>query len=112
MPSSALSEMMDRINTRLRAIMMSRGYGDHLQENLRVVGKAFGALRQSQSRIEATTYEQAWHHPFPESLVAPTGFALEGLRYAKRVYEKAATRRASDAGQELHNAERPAAPQR
>jgi hypothetical protein len=32
LPSSALSEMMDRINTRLRAIMKSRGYGDHSQE--------------------------------------------------------------------------------
>jgi Transcription elongation factor, N-terminal len=69
-------------------------------------------LRQFQSRIEATTYEQAWHYPFPESLVAPTGFALEGLRYAKRVYEKTASRRARDARQELHNAEWAAAPQR
>ena len=50
------------------------------------------------------------HHP--ESFVAPTGFALEGLRYAKRVYEKTASGRARDARQELHNAERPAAPQR
>ena len=29
-------------------------------------------------------------YPFPERLVASTGFALEGLRYAKRVYEKTA----------------------
>src|ERR1700721_4511325 len=80
--------------------------------NLRVAGKLFGALRQFQSRIEATTYEQAWRYQFPERLVAPSGFALEGLRYAKRVYEKTARRRARDARQELHNAERPAAPQR
>src|SRR5215471_5879526 len=80
--------------------------------NLRVVGKVFGTLRQFQGRIEATTYEQAWHYPFSESLVAPTGFALEGLRYAKRVYEKTARRRGRDARQELHNAEWAAAPQR
>jgi hypothetical protein len=67
---------------------------------LRVVSKRFwGALRQFhlwivleqfQGRIEATTYEQASHYPFPKSFVAPAGFALEWLRYAKRVYEKTA----------------------
>src|SRR4051812_5343277 len=47
----------------------------------------FGASRQLQSRIEATTREQAFHCPFLGRLLASTGFALEGLRYAKRVYE-------------------------
>ena len=36
-------------------------------------------------------YEQASHYPLPKSFVAPAGFALERLRYAKRVYEKAAS---------------------
>ena len=48
----------------------------------------------------------------PRSLGAPTGFALEGLRDAERVYEKTTRGRARDARQELHNAERGAAPQR
>src|SRR5579863_5339869 len=39
-------------------------------------------------------------------IAAPTGFALERLRDAKRVYEKTKTGRARDAGQELHHAER------
>ena len=43
---------------------------------------------------------------------APTGFALERLRDAKRVYEKTTSGRARDARQELHNSERAAAPQR
>jgi hypothetical protein len=47
-------------------------------------------LEEFQGRIEATTYEQASHYPFPKSFVAPAGFALERLRYAKRVYEKTA----------------------
>jgi transcription elongation factor GreB len=34
-------------------------------------------LRQFQSKIEATTYEQAWRYPFPESLVAPTDSRLK-----------------------------------
>jgi hypothetical protein len=45
---------------------------------------------------------------FPESVVAPTGFALEGQRDAKRVYEKTESGRARDARQELHNSERAA----
>jgi hypothetical protein len=54
---------------------------------------SFGALRQFhlwivleqfQGRIEATTYEQASHHPHPESFVAPTGFALEGLKTCEK----------------------------
>ena len=44
----------------------------------------------------------------PRSLVAPTGFALEGLRDAERIYEKTTTGRARDGCQELHNAERAA----
>src|SRR5215469_10916474 len=68
--------MMDRINKRLRANMKSRGYGDHSQEICVWSASSFEALRQFQSRVEATTYEPAWHYPFPESLVAPTGFAL------------------------------------
>src|SRR5579863_8612634 len=42
---------------------------------------------------------------------APTGFALERLRDAKRVYEKTASGRARDASQELHHAEWAGAPQ-
>ena len=42
----------------------------------------------------------------------PTGFALEGLRDAKRVYEKTKGGRARDARQELHNAGRAATPPR
>jgi hypothetical protein len=39
--------------------------------NSRGVGKLFsGAVPQFRSRIDATAYEQAWHYPFPESLVA------------------------------------------
>src|SRR5215831_9170686 len=66
-----LSEMMDRINKRLRAKIKSRGYGDHSHEVCAASAIFFLALRQFQSRIEATTYEQAWHDPFPESPVAP-----------------------------------------
>ena len=43
---------------------------------------------------------------------APTGFAMERQRDAKRVYETTTKGRARDARQELHNAERAAAPQR
>src|SRR5271163_4070336 len=48
----------------------------------------------------------------PVSSGAPTGFALERLRDAKRVYETTTTGRARDARQELHHAERARAPQR
>src|SRR6516165_1538472 len=58
-----------------------------LTGNLRVVGKALLVRSPIQGRIAPTTYE-ARHCPFPESVVATTGFALEGLRDAKRVYEK------------------------
>jgi hypothetical protein len=67
--------------------------------NLLVAGKLFGGVAPIsfgdralafQGSIEATTYERAWHYPFPKSFVAPVGFALERLRYAKRVYEKTA----------------------
>jgi len=44
--------------------------------------------------------------------VHSTGYSLERLRDAKRVYEKATSGRASDASQELHHAERAGAPQR
>src|SRR5579864_9591941 len=44
--------------------------------------------------------------------VHSTGHSLERLRDAKRVYEKTTSRRARDASQELHHAERPGAPQR
>ena len=62
---------------------------------MRVVGKLFWGvvpislwivLEQFQCRIERTTYGQA----FPKSLVALAGFALERVRYAKRVDEKTA----------------------
>lgn len=68
MPSSALFEMMDRINKRLRANMKTRGYRDHSQHICAWSASSLGASRQFQSRIKATTYEQAWHYPFPESL--------------------------------------------
>ncbi len=41
---------------------------------------------------------------------APTRFALERLRDAKRFHEKTKTGRARDASQELHHAERAGAP--
>jgi hypothetical protein len=45
---------------------------------LRLVGNLFGrAPCQFQSRIDATAYEQAWHYPFPESLVALLGSRLK-----------------------------------
>jgi uncharacterized protein YdeI (YjbR/CyaY-like superfamily) len=46
------------------------------------------------------------------NLAALTGFAVEGLRDAKRVYQKTTRGRARDTIQELHNAERATAPQR
>jgi hypothetical protein len=64
-------------------------------------------LFENYCRIEATSHEPASHHPHPETFVAPTGFALEGLRYAKRLYKKTTRGRARDAKQELHNARRP-----
>src|SRR5215469_3993825 len=48
-----------------------------LTGNLRVVGKALLVRSPIQGRIDPTTYE-ARHCPFPESVVATTGFALEG----------------------------------
>jgi hypothetical protein len=45
-----MSEMMDRINKRLRAKIQSRGYGDHSQEICAWRASSFGALRQFQSR--------------------------------------------------------------
>jgi hypothetical protein len=70
-----------------------------IYRNLLVPASSFGALchfhlgivlEQFKGRIEAATYEQASHYPFPESFVAPAGLALGRLRYAKRVYEKTA----------------------
>jgi hypothetical protein len=70
-----------------------------IYRNLLLAGKLFWSiapssfgivLEQFHGRIEATTYEEASHYSFPKSFVAPAGFALERLRYAKRVYEKTA----------------------
>src|SRR5579863_3998757 len=55
------------------------------------------------------------HPPWGRSsafIGALTGFDLERLRDAKRVYEKTTKGRARDASQELHHAERTGAPQR
>src|SRR4029434_7194241 len=54
-----------------------------MTHKVRVAGKPFGRSRPFQSRIKATTQEQGWHYPFPESLMAPTGFALEGFDMRK-----------------------------
>src|SRR5450432_1038811 len=77
------------------------------------MAKLFAARvgRLSVSGDQVSRSSVLWTLLPPESLVAPTGFALGGLRYAKRVYEKTA-RRARDARQELHNPEWAAAPQR
>src|ERR1700719_5023696 len=56
--------------------------------------------------------ESAFYRRSAVFIGAPTGFALEGLRDAERVYEKTTKGRARDARQELHNPERAAAPQR
>lgn len=113
------SERSEDMKQSVRADELPRNLG-----NLQCFNSAFiGALivsrppakiqaRAISGRIEATTYEQASHYPNAQSFVAPTGFALQRLRYAKRVYKKAARGRARDAKQELHNAWRPAAPQR
>jgi hypothetical protein len=43
------------------------------------VGKLFWrALRQLQSKVGSHTYEQAWHYPFPQRLVAQLGSRLKG----------------------------------
>ena len=41
------------------------------------------------------------HVAIPEPIVAPAGCALEGLRYAKRIYQKTARGRARNTRQEL-----------
>jgi 23S rRNA pseudouridine1911/1915/1917 synthase len=70
----------------------------------RAIGKLFSCVVPVFKQNRSDNVE-----PFPESVVAPTGFALEGQRDAKRVYEKTESGRARDARQELHNSERPAA---
>ena len=51
------------------------------------------------------------HHP--ESFVAPTGFALEGLTVCEKgLRENRKETSPPTPSQELHHAERPAAPQR
>ena len=69
-------------------------------------------INPSGDRFVVTSEIVHCHYPFAERLVVPAGFALEGLRYAKRVYEKTARRRARNTRQEVHNAKRPAAPPR
>jgi hypothetical protein len=49
---------------RVSAKIQSRGYGDHTQEICAWRASCFGALRQFQSRIQVTTYQQAWHYHF------------------------------------------------
>jgi hypothetical protein len=47
--------------------------------NPQLTGKLFWrALRQLQSRIDDTRYEQAWHHPFPRRLVDQLGARCNG----------------------------------
>jgi hypothetical protein len=97
--SSAFIGSLQFFDGFLRARIPSREEGDHLQEICSWPASSLGALRkfhlgivleQFQGSIETTTYERASHYPFPKSFVAPVGFALERLRYAKRVYEKTA----------------------
>jgi hypothetical protein len=46
--------------------------------NPQLTGKLFWrALRQLQSRIDDTEYQQAWHHPFPRRLVDQLGARLK-----------------------------------
>ncbi len=57
-----------------------------------------------------------FHHPITGEQInleadLPSGFALEGQRDAKRVYEKTESGRARGARQELHHAKRPATSQ-
>src|SRR5580704_3288376 len=106
-----LSEMMNKINKRLRA-KISREETEIIHRKFARGGQALlggGANFRAELRRQRINRHGATH--FPRAL-SPSGFALEGLRYAKRVYEKTARRRACDGSQELHNAERPAAPQR
>src|SRR5262249_5640488 len=55
--------------------------------DLRVVGKPFGCVSANLGQNRSDDV-RSMALSFPESVVAPTGFALEGLRDAKRVYEK------------------------
>ena len=106
--------MTDRIDKRWEDVKQSVRNSDNLQ-CLHGTQRQFHLwilLDQSQGSIQVTTYEQASRYPHPESFVAPAGFALEGLSYAKRFYKKTASGRACDGKQELHNVRRSAAPQR
>src|SRR6266481_983974 len=73
---------------RLRAKIQSRGDGYHLQEICVWAASSPGGHQFQpelfQGRTQATTYEQASHYPYPESFVAPTGFALEGLKICEK----------------------------
>jgi hypothetical protein len=72
----------DRVDVSLRS------YPDHKRDhpgdlvlafvlNPALVGKLFWrALRQLQSSVDADAYLTAWHHPFPERLVAQLGARL------------------------------------
>ncbi len=111
-PPRHSSEIMDRINTRPRTKIQSRGYRDHSQQSCPWRTSSFGAMRQLQSGIEAASDQPPCPHPFPESLAPPDRFTLVRRRHAKRVYQKTATGRSRDANHKLHHARRTAAPQR
>src|SRR5262249_2470305 len=106
-----VSEMMDRINKRLRANMKSRGY--------EIIYRKFARGRQAllgrcaNFRAESRRQRMKRHGTihFLRALWHPLDSRLKDYD-AKRVYEKTATRRACDTRQELHNAEWAAAPQR
>lgn len=55
---------------------------------------------------EQINLEAALPSGFPESMVTPTGFTLEGQRDEKRVYEKTECQRVRGARQELHHSGR------
>jgi len=60
------------VNKRLRAKMKVARIRRQFIGNLRMAGKLFfWALRLFQSRIEATTHQQAWHYPFPDTFWYP-----------------------------------------
>jgi hypothetical protein len=72
---------IDRVDVRFVVYPGHRRHRDQPGEermaftgNTRLVGKLFWrALRQFQSRIDTAQYQEAWHHPFPERLVAQLG---------------------------------------
>jgi hypothetical protein len=78
-----LSRTADRVDIRLLSYRDQRRDAPGEERlafvlNPRLTGKLFWrALRQLQSRIDETRYEQAWHHLFPRRLVDQLGARLK-----------------------------------